>query len=95
MLSGQLTDGITTPLVGVLSDKFDFGCGKRTPWYIFGTILVVPTFFLLFFDALPAGVSDTTRNAYFITLPALFNVGWASVQIANMSIVNSITYSQS
>ena len=50
MLSGQLTDGITTPLVGVLSDKFDFSCGKRTPYYIFGTTIVIPSFFLLFWD---------------------------------------------
>jgi Na+/melibiose symporter-like transporter len=26
-------------------------------------------------------------------LPAIFNVGWASVQISNMAVVNSITYS--
>jgi len=93
MLSGQLTDGITTPLVGILSDRTNTGCGKRTPWYIFGTILVVPTFFLLFYDALPDTASTAAKNAYFITLPAIFNVGWASVQIANMSIVNQITYS--
>ena len=27
-------------------------------------------------------------------MPAIFNVGWASVQIAHMSIVNKLTYSQ-
>jgi GPH family glycoside/pentoside/hexuronide:cation symporter len=79
MLSGQLTDGITTPLVGVLSDRIDTPIGKRTPWYIFGTILVAPTFFLLFFDVLPKDISESGKNAYFITLPAIFNVGWASV----------------
>jgi GPH family glycoside/pentoside/hexuronide:cation symporter len=94
MLSGQLTDGFTTPLVGILSDRFNTPCGKRTPWYIFGSILVVPSFFLLFYNALPEDASESTKNAYFITLPALFNVGWACVQISNMSIVNQITYSQ-
>ena len=94
MLSGQLTDGITTPLVGVLSDKTETGIGKRTPWYLFGTLLVAPTFFFLFYDVLPDNASESVKNAYFITLPAIFNVGWASVQIANMSIVNQITYSQ-
>jgi len=94
MLSGQLTDGITTPLVGVLSDRMTTRIGKRTPWYLFGTILVAPTFFLLFYDVLPKDASPTTKNTYFIILPAIFNIGWASVQISNMSIVNSITYSQ-
>jgi Na+/melibiose symporter-like transporter len=31
---------------------------------------------------------------YFCTLPALFNIGWAAVQIATMSVVVSLTYSQ-
>lgn len=32
--------------------------------------------------------------AYFVTLPALFNVGWAAVQISTMAIVVSMTLSQ-
>jgi Na+/melibiose symporter-like transporter len=48
MLSGQIADGIMTPIVGILSDKFDTRCGKRTPWYIFGTLLVLPTFLGIF-----------------------------------------------
>lgn len=32
--------------------------------------------------------------AYYCTLPSLFNIGWAAVQIATMSVVVSITYSQ-
>lgn len=31
--------------------------------------------------------------AYFITLPALFNIGWAAVQIATMSVVVGLTFS--
>lgn len=31
---------------------------------------------------------------YFGTLPALFNIGWAAVQIATMSVVVGLTYSQ-
>ena len=31
--------------------------------------------------------------AYYIVLAAVFNIGWASVQIANMSVVNTITFS--
>lgn len=48
LLSGQIADGLFTPIVGVLSDKFDTRCGKRTPWFIFGSILVVPTFMGIF-----------------------------------------------
>lgn len=78
MLSGQIADGLTTPVVGFLSDKTKTRIGKRTPWYIFGTILVIPTFLGIFikpeFETNHAG-----EIAYYITLPALFNVGWACV----------------
>ena len=48
MLSGQIADALTTPLVGLLSDKTETRIGKRMPWYIFGTILVIPTFLGIF-----------------------------------------------
>lgn len=30
---------------------------------------------------------------WYITLPAVFNVGWSSVQLTNMSILNTLTKS--
>ena len=48
MLSGQIADGICTSLVGFLSDKINTRFGKRMPWYFFGTLLVIPTFFGIF-----------------------------------------------
>jgi len=74
-----------TPIVGILSDKFDTPCGKRTPFYIFGTIFVVPTFLGIFMyppfiDRLEdEGKQTSLKIAWYLTLPALFNVGWASV----------------
>jgi len=44
ILSGQITDGITTPIVGVLSDTISCKVGKRNAWYYFGTLLVIPSF---------------------------------------------------
>ena len=48
LLSGQITDGITTPLVGYFSDKLDCKFGKRNTWYYFGSVLVVPAFLCIF-----------------------------------------------
>jgi len=48
ILSGQLMDGIMTPTVGLLSDKINTRWGKRTPWFVFGTLLVIPTFLGIF-----------------------------------------------
>ena len=101
VLSGQFADGVMTPIVGIFSDMFDTRCGKRTPWYIFGTLFVIPTFLGIFIY--PPGINDLDESGkvaneslqavWYITLPALFNVGWAAVQISNMSIVNSISKS--
>jgi len=44
-----------------------------------------------FINTLP--IDEAKRNAWYITLPALFNIGWASVQISHMAIVNSLSSS--
>ena len=48
MLSGQIADGVTTPIVGLASDRFKTRIGSRAPWYILGTIIVLPSFFGIF-----------------------------------------------
>jgi len=48
LLSGQITDGITTPIVGLLSDKVDCPGGRRNFWYYFGFTFVNITFLGIF-----------------------------------------------
>ena len=104
LLSGQIADGIMTPIVGVASDKCNTRWGKRMPWYVFGVFFVIPTFAGIF--AYPEFINvkeevngkleikhPTLQAVWYITLPALFNIGWASVQIAHMSIVNALSQS--
>lgn len=93
LLSGQITDGITTPIVGFSSDQFNCKPGKRNTWYYFGTLLTIPSFMCIFVKT-PAflGVGQA-RNLWYIVWPAIFNVGWACVQISHMSIVNQLSYS--
>jgi glycoside/pentoside/hexuronide:cation symporter, GPH family len=108
LLSGQIADGISTNLVGFFIDKTKTRIGKRTPWFLFGTLLVIPCFLLTFNTwtgcqllwGEEQGVKWKNGNnmvivyIYYITLPALFNIGWAAVQISTMSIIVSITYDQ-
>lgn len=92
LLSGQITDGITTPLVGLASDKCSCPGGRRNFWYYFGFSFVNLTFLCIFTDP-TIEWSASARNVWYLVMPAIFNVGWASVQIAHMSIVNALTYS--
>jgi Na+/melibiose symporter-like transporter len=94
MLSGQVFDGLATPLVGIFSDKINTPIGRRTPWYLGGTIGVIICFSLIFQKCT---ICQNTSNpefwemVYYITLPSLFNVAWASVQVSHMSLLPSIS----
>ena len=65
------------------------------PWYIAGTLFVIPCFMGIFTDPtfILDNLSENQRNAWYVTLPGLFNVGWASVQISHMAIVNNLSAS--
>jgi len=91
MLAGQVADAIATPLVGIFSDKTNTKIGKRTPWYIGGTVLVVFSFTLIFVKILPADSSQTLTLIYYITFASIFNIGWAAVQVSHMALVPSIS----
>lgn len=66
VLSGQIADGICTPITGIVSDKFNTKWGKRYPWYVVGTIIVFPCFAGIFAypDFINAkGNDDNVENA--------------------------------
>ena len=96
LLSGQISGGIATLVVGLASDKCDSRCGKRWPWFLVGTILSIPSFlgifsFPVFINKMP--LDEDLRKTWYITLPALFNIGWSFVQISHLSIVNTLSLS--
>ena len=90
ILSGQIADGIATPIVGFLSDKTETKIGKRMPWYIFGTIFVVPTFLGIFIY--PNFSNYGLEVAWYVTLPALFNVGNKFILILRLGKCSNLKY---
>lgn len=52
-----------------------------------GSLLVAPAFLCIFLG-LDFFASEGGQNAWYLIWPAIFNVGWAAVQIAHLSIVN-------
>ena len=44
----RLSDGVTDPLIGVLSDKLRTRIGRRKPWIILGTPLLMLSIYMLF-----------------------------------------------
>ncbi|OMJ85964.1 hypothetical protein SteCoe_12596 [Stentor coeruleus] len=96
ILVGQLADGIFTPIVGLYSDKVKTRIGRRKPWYILGTLIVPICFFFVFEECYPcSSVNETHRFAvsliWYSFFAAMFNIGWASIQISHMSLIPSLT----
>lgn len=59
-----------------------------------GIMIVTISFLPIFLPLLPENESNIIKIIYFVFFPALFNVGWASTQIAHMSLVPSLTCSR-
>lgn len=55
-----------------------------------GSVIVIPSFLCIF--TAPIWTSAICRDAWYVIWPMVFNVGWASVQVSHMSVVNSLTY---
>lgn len=96
MFSGQIADGLATPLAGVVSDMSNGFCnlGRRSSWLAVGALLVVVCYYMVFgynflhwVDGIP---SEMAAVVYYSVGAALFNAGWATVQVAHMSLVRRI-----
>jgi len=67
-----LTAMVATPLFGILADKI----GKRALLMTIGTLLLLPTFFLLAHTALPVGIPVALLGTAFSLVPAVM---WPAV----------------
>jgi len=94
MLCGQLSDGLMTPCVGILSDACSTrvqyrGFGRRKLWHLCGSFVVALCYSAVFaylpYSVYKYGVSAMT--IYYATAASLFNFGWASVQVSHMALV--------
>ena len=87
MLSGQFGNAFSTPVAGLVCDKFNTRCGKKFPWYVFGTLVVAPCFSAMFlFPSFVNGPvskgsppSAAFQKAWYIIQPAVYNAGFAFV----------------
>jgi Na+/melibiose symporter-like transporter len=73
-----------TPIVGLLSDKFNSRWGKRKPWYVIGTFLVIPSLAGIFMyppwiEDYKANNNEMALNIWYIILATIFCIGWAPV----------------
>ncbi|XP_039277978.1 major facilitator superfamily domain-containing protein 12-like isoform X2 [Nilaparvata lugens] len=96
MTIGQVADAISTPFVGFCSDRGGVFCcsgyGRRKSWHLLGTICVVASFPFVFASCINCADSDMwAKLLYFSVFICVFQFGWASIQISNLSVVPELT----
>jgi Na+/melibiose symporter-like transporter len=105
LFAGQVADAIATPIVGLLSDKSkgipSLGLGRRKLFNAGGVAIVVLCFLgvfgFCFACSIVTGRDPTAaeKTISYSVFAALFNVGWASVQVSHMAMVPELTYDDS
>lgn len=88
VLVGQIFDGVSTPIVGLGSDACDSPIGRRKPWYIVGTVILGASFGFLWQPCFWCSGGDAGWEfIWYAFFGASYNVGWACIQIAHMSLI--------
>ena len=97
LLIGQLVDGLSTPVIGYLCDVTPFwymGFGRRKIWHLLGTLLVAFSLFFFWHKCLPCQATHVPMAGeivWYAVFIAIFQVGWASVQISHLSLIPELT----
>lgn len=89
MTLGQIADAIFSALIGFLTDRYS----TKRNWHVVGTAIVALSFPMLFMlqrDALPYW----GNLFYFSLFIALFQCGWAKVQISHLAILPELSTTQ-
>ncbi|CAL8314514.1 unnamed protein product [Gadus morhua 'NCC'] len=91
LLSGQVADGLCTPLIGYESDRTP-GCGtygRRKTWHLVGTVSVVLSFAFVFNQCLgcDAATPQWVSLLYFLPFIVVFQFGWAATQISHLALI--------
>ena len=87
LLLGQIVDAFMTPIFGILVDQYP----KKKIWHIIGSVMVTLSFPVIF-----GGFSKPSNSSIMLVYVfsiAMFQTGWAAVQISHLSMIPALTNS--
>ncbi|VDO99848.1 unnamed protein product [Soboliphyme baturini] len=100
-LVGQVADALSTPLIGIESDRVNSAVccnwyGRRKSWHLIGTICVTISFPFIFNRCIgctyePVMTAEWVQLIYYIPFVVLFQFGWAAVQVAHLAMIPELT----
>ncbi|XP_064093893.1 major facilitator superfamily domain-containing protein 12-like [Macrobrachium nipponense] len=96
MLVGQIADGLSTPIVGIMADKQNkipicARYGRRKTIHLIGTILVMISFPFIFNECLGCSESsEGVRFAFHAVFVVIFQFAWACVQVSHLALIPAL-----
>ncbi|MBB4265831.1 MFS transporter [Roseospira visakhapatnamensis] len=75
LLLARLVDGVTDPLVGLLSDRWPTRWGRRKPWVALGGLMAAPALLMLFLPPEGAGLG------HLMLWTLVLYLGWTLVNV--------------
>lgn len=97
VLLGQVSDAITTIIIGFLSDRVRFPnllarYGRKKTWHLIGTVIVTCTVPFTYNTCLGCqNASQGFQIAYYVFFIVLYQAGWAFVQVSHVSLITDLT----
>lgn len=103
MLVGQIADGISTPIVGILADKENkipvcARYGRRKVIHLIGTVLVMVSFPFIFNSCLVCTSPEPPMGATFAfhaVFVIIFQFAWACVQVSHLALIPALACKKS
>lgn len=87
MMFGQVTGAISTPIVGILVDKF----GTKRKWHIFGTVLLLLSFPLLFSICPWCDNTSCWKFIYYAIVILTFQCAFSVVQVTHLAMIPELS----
>ena len=104
LLVGQVADAIATPLVGYWSDmsssvtlfsgRWQWLFDRRTKWHFIGACIVVVFYSLIWTVNDSSGINSTWSTVYYAVGAALFNFGWAALQVPHLALTGDLSFDE-
>ncbi|EEB15685.1 conserved hypothetical protein [Pediculus humanus corporis] len=99
LLIGQIADAVSTPFVGIESDKNNgmwcFKYGKRKTWHLIGIICIICSFPFIFTPCIGCkGAHIYAQVIYYASFVIIFQFGWAAVQISHLALIPELTLNE-
>jgi Na+/melibiose symporter-like transporter len=92
ILAGQIADAAATPIAGRLSDKTPTRFGRRKLWLLIGAVIVNGSFYFIFAECnVCTKIAWLPPVVWYSLFASLFNVGWATLQVAHMALIPDLT----